>query len=277
MAEKTSPYGFRYIGAKRRTKEDPRFVTGRGRYAADIQLPGMLHVAIVASPYPSARIRSIESAEALALPGVRYVLAGAELCAAVDALYVGVDAPKVKRYPLADGLVRYAGEWVVAVVAETRAIAEDAVELIEVDYDVLPAYIDMAQPGQGSIAQRLHRGFHFLDPRACQRHIAAGDRGGAGIAARFDPVGHHHVGRPVEALGAVDGEVGRADSLDLRAHRRADCAFGPRRVAALHAIKNRAPLLGRGVILLKIVAAQREIAIRGTAGKGRIRKIPYAD
>ena len=150
MAEKTSPYGFRYIGAKRRTKEDPRFVTGRGRYAADIQLPGMLHVAIVASPYPSARIRSIESAEALALPGVRYVLAGAELCAAVDALYVGVDAPKVKRYPLADGLVRYAGEWVVAVVAETRAIAEDAVELIEVDYEPLPHLVDpeeAAKPG----------------------------------------------------------------------------------------------------------------------------------
>ena len=84
MAGKSSPYGFRYIGAKRRTKEDPRFVTGRGRYAADVQLPGMLHVAIVASPYPSARIRSIQSAEALALPGVRYVLSGAELCAAID-------------------------------------------------------------------------------------------------------------------------------------------------------------------------------------------------
>ncbi len=51
MSESASPYGFRYIGAKRRTKEDPRFVTGRGRYAADIALPGMKHVALVASPH----------------------------------------------------------------------------------------------------------------------------------------------------------------------------------------------------------------------------------
>ena len=133
---------FRYIGTKRRTKEDPRFVTGRGRYVADIALPGMKHVALVASPHPSARIVSIDAQAALAVPGVLYVLTGNEFCAATDALYVGVDAPKVTRYALARDVVRYAGEWVAAVVADTRAIAEDAAELVEVEYETLPFVID---------------------------------------------------------------------------------------------------------------------------------------
>ena len=65
------PYGFRYIGSKRRTKEDPRFVTGRGRYAGDVALPGLKHVALVASPHASARIESIRSNAARAMPGVQ--------------------------------------------------------------------------------------------------------------------------------------------------------------------------------------------------------------
>ena len=119
---------FRYIGKKRRTKEDPRFVTGRGRYVADIALPGMKHVALVTSPHASARIAAIRTDKALALAGVQCAVTGEELCAHVDPLFVGVDAPRVARYPLARGVVRYAGEWVVAVVADTRALAEDAAE-----------------------------------------------------------------------------------------------------------------------------------------------------
>ena len=112
--------GFRYIGKKRRTKEDPRFVTGRGRFVADIALPGMKHVALVSSPHAAARIKAIRTDRALALTGVHYVLTGAELCAAVPSRCCpGVDAPKVTRYPLAHGVVRYAGEWVAAVVADS--------------------------------------------------------------------------------------------------------------------------------------------------------------
>ncbi len=137
-----SPYGFRYIGTQRRAREDPRFVTGRGRYVADIALPGMKHVAIVASPHASARITAIRSTAARAAPGVHYVLTGEEFCAATEALAQGLDTPAVKRYALAQDLVRYAGEWVVAVVADTRALAEDAAELVEVDYEILPHVID---------------------------------------------------------------------------------------------------------------------------------------
>jgi len=141
---------FRYIGTKRRTKEDPRFVTGRGRYVADIALPGMKHVALVASPHASARIVSIDTKAALAAPGVVYVLTGEEFCAGTDSLAIGVDAPKVTRFALASGVVRYAGEWVAAVVADTRALAEDAAERVEVEYEPLPHVIDAEramQPG----------------------------------------------------------------------------------------------------------------------------------
>ena len=133
---------FRYIGKKRRTKEDPRFVSGRGRYVADIALPGMKHVALVASPHAAARIASIRTDAAQAAPGVLCVLTGDEFCANTDSLAIGVDAPKVTRWALARGVVRYAGEWVAAVVADSRALAEDAAELVEVEYEPLPHVID---------------------------------------------------------------------------------------------------------------------------------------
>ena len=142
MSTAPEPTAFRYIGKQRRTKEDPRFVTGRGRYVADIALPGMKHVALVTSPHASARITAIRTDAALAMTGVHYVLTGEELCANVDPLLVGVDTPKVVRYPLAHGVVRYAGEWIVAVVADSRALAEDAAEKVEIDYEPTPYVLD---------------------------------------------------------------------------------------------------------------------------------------
>src|SRR5258708_8424217 len=133
---------FRYIGTKRRAKEHPRFVSGRGRFVAEIALPGLKHVALVASPHASARIVSIDTKAAIAAPGVLHVLTGEEFCANTDSLAVGVDAPKVTRFALARGVVRYAGEWVAAVVADSRALAEDAAELVEVEYEALPHVID---------------------------------------------------------------------------------------------------------------------------------------
>jgi len=159
MSDK-SQSAFKYIGKHRRAVEHKRFVRGQGRYAADIQLPGLLHVAIVASPYASARIMRIDSEAALQMPGVHAVLTGDEIHAQTDAMLPGVDAPKVKRYALAKDVVRYSGEWVVAVVAESRALAEDAAELIDVEYEVTPQVVDplvamqadapLVHPDQGS-------------------------------------------------------------------------------------------------------------------------------
>jgi 2-furoyl-CoA dehydrogenase large subunit len=155
MANAGAPTAFRYIGAKRRTKEGPRFVQGRGRYVADLALPGMKHIALVLSPHPSARIVAIGTAAARALPGVQYVLTGEELCGATEPFLPGVDAPQVKRYALARGVVRYSGEWVAAVVADSRAIAEDAAELVEIDYEPLPFVVD-PERALAADASRVH-------------------------------------------------------------------------------------------------------------------------
>jgi 2-furoyl-CoA dehydrogenase large subunit len=133
---------FRYIGKPRRAVEHQRFVRGLGRYAADISPQGVLHVAIVASPYAHARIVSINTEAALAHVGVVDILTGEELANQTDAMLPGVDAPKVARFPLAPGIARYAGEWVVAVVAESRALAEDAAELVDIQYEVLAHVVD---------------------------------------------------------------------------------------------------------------------------------------
>ena len=133
---------FRFISSDRRVREDRRFVAGKGRFAADVALAGTRHVALVTSPYPAARIAGIDAAAALALPGVHYVLGGRELADATAPLLAGLDTPQVPRRPLAVDVARYAGEWVAAVVADTRALAEDGAELVRVEYEPLPFVLD---------------------------------------------------------------------------------------------------------------------------------------
>src|SRR5262245_41522635 len=132
------PRAYRFLSTKRRVREDRRFVVGRGRYVADIRAEGVLHVALVPSDYPAARILAIDSAPSLAMPWVHYVLTGDELAAATEPLMSGLDIPGVRRYPLAVGQARYTGEWVAAVVAETRALAEDAAETVQIAWERLP-------------------------------------------------------------------------------------------------------------------------------------------
>ena len=93
-------------------------------------------------PYPAARIVAIDKSAALALPGVHYVLDGRELAAATQPLMAGLDTLHVQRRPLAVDVARYTGEWVAAVVADSRAGAEDAAELVRVDYERLPFVLD---------------------------------------------------------------------------------------------------------------------------------------
>ena len=133
---------YRYVNKPRRTKEDRRFVTGQGSFVGDIKCRAMKHVALVMSPFPSAEIKSIDASEALALDGVHYVLTGTELENATNSLMSGLDLPNYQRYPLASKVTRYAGEWVAAVVADSRYIAEDAAELVYVDYDTLDFVVD---------------------------------------------------------------------------------------------------------------------------------------
>jgi 2-furoyl-CoA dehydrogenase large subunit len=133
---------FRFVSSDRRVREDRRFVVGKGRFAADIAAPGTRHVALVTCPHPAARIIAVIKSEALAVPGVHYVLDGRELAGATQPLLAGLDTPKVPRRPLAVDIARYAGEWVAAVVADTRALAEDAAELVQVEYEPLSFVLD---------------------------------------------------------------------------------------------------------------------------------------
>ena len=133
---------YRYVSRRRRTKEGKRFVTGAGKFMQDVRLPEVKHVAVLGSPHPRARILSIDTSEALKMPGVHAVVTGEEIAAATEPLFQGLDIPKVRWYPLAHQLTRYAGEWVAAVCADSRALAEDAVETIAVQYEPLEAIID---------------------------------------------------------------------------------------------------------------------------------------
>jgi CO/xanthine dehydrogenase Mo-binding subunit len=134
--------GHRFLSQKSRVREDRRFVTGHGRYVADITPPGTVHVGLVTSPHPHARIVSIDTEQALALPGVVAVITGAELAKATEPLRQYLDVPEVQWRPLAHESTRYAGEWVAAVVAESRALAEDGAELVSVEYEPLPFVMD---------------------------------------------------------------------------------------------------------------------------------------
>src|SRR3989442_13514006 len=115
---------FRFISSDRRVREDRRFVVGKGRFAADIALPGVRHVGVVTCPYPAARILEIDKSAALAMPGVHTVVDGRELAAATQPLMAGLDTPNVARRPLAVEVACGVGEWVAAVVADMRALSE---------------------------------------------------------------------------------------------------------------------------------------------------------
>jgi carbon-monoxide dehydrogenase large subunit len=138
-----------WFGASVQRKEDPAFLTGRGRFVDDMQPPGLLHAAILRSPHAHARIRGIDTAAAKALPGVHAVYTFADLPEAVRAkplpLLVLSAAFKnaVTQYVLARDETRYVGEPVVVVVADSRALAEDAADLVNVDYEPLPAVSDV--------------------------------------------------------------------------------------------------------------------------------------
>jgi len=136
------------MGAAVRRKEDYRFITGDGNYVDDINRPNQVYAYIVRSPVAHARLASVDTAAALAVPGVVAVLTGADMAAdGIGGLPCGWGihnkdgSPMAEpgHPPLAAEVVRYVGDQVAVVIAESKAIARDAGELVEVDYDELPA------------------------------------------------------------------------------------------------------------------------------------------
>src|SRR5216110_3636808 len=127
------------IGDSIKRKEDDRFIRGRGNYVDDIALPGMLHMAIHRSPFAHARIKSIKTEAAQAVPGVVAVVTGALLAEHKLAWMPTLSGDT--QAVLAADKVRMQGQEVACVIAEDPYVAHDALELIEVDYDPLPVVI----------------------------------------------------------------------------------------------------------------------------------------
>ena len=138
MAIETPLKGF--IGESIKRKEDDRFIRGKGNYVDDISLPGMLHMAILRSPFAHARIKSIDSSAAQALPGVVAVVTG-DLLAQHKLAWMPTLSGDTQAV-LATDKVRFQGQEVACVIATDPYIARDALPLIEVDYDLLPAVVD---------------------------------------------------------------------------------------------------------------------------------------
>jgi carbon-monoxide dehydrogenase large subunit len=190
------------IGVPVRRVEDERLLTGRGRYVADLVLPGMLHAAFLRSPHAHARIGAIDAARARAMAGVALCLTGREL--AQDARPVRAES-RMSGYhatdfpPLAVGKVRFAGEAVCAVVAASRYAAEDAAEAIEVAWEPLPVAGDPeAAARAGSALLHEEAGTNLLLSRA----FAVGDvdaaLAGAAVSERDRFRFHRHAGVTLE-------------------------------------------------------------------------------
>jgi carbon-monoxide dehydrogenase large subunit len=130
------------LGGVVRRREDPALIKGKGLYVDDVKMVGMLHVAFVRSPFAHAKIISVDTSEAAGMPGVRAVYT------ADDTRSLGLlpaQAAAVGRPYLADGEVNHMGEAVAMVVAETRYQAQDAADAVDVEYDPLPAVIDLKE------------------------------------------------------------------------------------------------------------------------------------
>jgi carbon-monoxide dehydrogenase large subunit len=139
-----------HIGESVRRKEDYRFLTGNGQYTDDINLAHQRYAVFVRSPHAHATIKSINTSKAAGMPGVARVFTGADMAGKVNGLPCGwlitsTDGQPMKEPPhpvLAQGKVRYVGDHVAMVVADTFEQARNAAEAVEVDYDVLPAVVD---------------------------------------------------------------------------------------------------------------------------------------
>ncbi|MBX3029529.1 MAG: molybdopterin-dependent oxidoreductase [Chloroflexi bacterium] len=197
------------LGQPLKRKEDPRFITGTGRYLDDITLPGMTHLVVLRSPYAHARIRSINTSVAKTMPGVVAVYTGADTaevnplpCAwAAGGVENHLDTPRI----LTPDVARWTGDAVAAVVAETRAQAVDAAAAIDVDYEPLPVVVNAEEalkPG----APQLHENA----PSNIEAQWSCGDAAGtaqaigsAEVVVRQRIVNQRLIPNPMETRGSI--------------------------------------------------------------------------
>jgi 2-furoyl-CoA dehydrogenase large subunit len=213
--------------------EDGPLLTGSGRFIDDLGVqPGTLHAAILRSPHPHAKIRAINATAARTAPGVTSIITGAEVTAVSGSLVVGVKAP-IECWPIAVERVRYVGEPVAVVLAGNRYLAEDALELIEVDYEPQPVIIDplaALDPKQLPLHEGLgsnvasERSFRYGDP---ERAFAQAARR-VSVTIRYP----RNSCTPIETYGLVAEYDANEDAYNVLAN-----FMGP---FSLHAVMARA-------------------------------------
>jgi carbon-monoxide dehydrogenase large subunit len=222
----TDTIGARSVGARVKRSEDPRILTGRGRYIDDVTLPGMLHAAFMRSVVPHGRLLSVDASEARALPGVVAVFTGDDIAARTTAcqagsvigmnLMPGMASPSF--HALATDRVRYVGDPIALVVAESREIAEDAVELIVEDYeplDPIVTYEDALDPSKPAIFEEIGSNV------AMTGEMAMGDIDA--VFAKADRVieatvrVHRHQPMPMEGRGLVASWEPGTEQLTIHA------------------------------------------------------------
>lgn len=193
------------VGARIRRTEDPRLLAGQGRYVDDLLPPRTLHVAFRRSDASHARIRGIDLDAARSAPGVAAVVTAADLEGLAKPL---VAASRMASYrgtpirPLADGKVRFAGEAVVAVLAESRYLAEDALELVDIDFEPLGTVIDPeAAAAEGAPLLHEEIGSNVL----VERRFARGDAEAAFAGAAHRVGGRFRFRR--KSPGAIENRV----------------------------------------------------------------------
>jgi carbon-monoxide dehydrogenase large subunit len=215
----------RYTGASVKRSEDPRILAGRGRYIDDLKLPGMLHAAFVRSPLAHARVLAVDASAARALPGVVTVLTGADLDAVTipgqDPLFAMMagPGPKPEYTLLATDKVRFAGDPVAVVVAESRYLAEDGCELVEVDYADLPPVVSAAfalDPASPPLFANL--GDNIIGPhKRSEFGDVAGTFAAADRVAEFRIDVHRHQNVPMEGRGCVASYDAGSGTLTVHA------------------------------------------------------------
>ncbi|VWX57786.1 conserved hypothetical protein [Burkholderiales bacterium 8X] len=219
----------RFVGMPMQRREDARLLTGGGQYVADMSLPGMLHVAFVRSSVAHGRIVKVDLSRASAVPGVHFVLAGAELAQALPpvsdqqlplpAKWRTAVAHRIfdPRQPLlAVDKVRHVGEAIAVIVAESRYIAEDALDLVDVEIEELPAVVDPeAALAPGSALIHEQNGTNLLAEFAVEKGSVkdALARAPRRIKRRF----HHHryAAMPMECRGILAQHDRRTDVITI--------------------------------------------------------------
>lgn len=229
MSEKIPGFIGGYVGQSVPRREDKRLLLGRGRFTADVQIPGMVHVAFARSSVPHARIRGVDMATAKASPGVVYAASGIDLKGRLpDISGMQVATPQAWRdrfdndilIPdqklIPDDKMRYVGEPYALVVADSRYTAEDAAELIEPDFEMLPAVPDCQaalDPKAAIIHEEVGRNF------AAWLHTSKGE-GKAALGSATHRIKkrfyhHRYAAMPMETRAVVAEYDERTDSITV--------------------------------------------------------------